>query len=856
MTLHHTPTLLAAVLAASALPASAEPRSFNKDIRPILSDKCFACHGIDAAHRKGELRLDTQEGAFGKAESGAVAIKPGDPKGSELWVRINATDEDEIMPPPKSHKTISPAEKERIREWIEQGAKYQKHWAFEAPVKATPPATTGRNAVDAFIFDRLKREGLAPLPEADKSTLIRRASFALTGLPPSLADVDAFLADASPDAYEKVVDRLLASPQYGEEMARHWLDVARYGDTHGMHLDNERSMWLYRDWVVGAFNRNLPFSQFTIEQLAGDMLPNATNDQLIATGFNRNNVTTGEGGALDAEFVFRYAVDRTSTTVETWMGMTAGCAVCHDHKFDPLSQKEFYQLYAFFHSSADPAMDGNALLVSPTLKIIAPERKKALAEKEALRTAAAKRLADTLKSLEYVDPATLGDVVDPDSSLSQWISKHEGKDTKDLPAEVNKILKKPATAKRSAEQTETLREHFLANVNPKTKAVIGPLKADVAKLEKEVTEFDKALPASYIMRDLEKPRDSFVMMRGAYDKPGEKVSRDVPAAFPPLPNKDKPTRLDLAKWLVADNHPLTARVTVNRFWQQFFGVGLVKTSGDFGSQGQPPSHPELLDWLAVDFRENGWDMKKLVRLFVTSATFRQSSDAPAAIWTRDPENRLHARGPRLRLDAEVVRDNALAVSGLLDLTMGGRGVRPYQPPNIWEPVAYIRSNTANYKADTGSALYRRSLYTFLKRTAPPPFMANFDAPSREQSCTMRERSNTPLQALQLMNDVQQIEAARVFAGKIITQGGATPAERITFAYRTALGRKPAPEEIEIVSAAYKQHLTAYEQTPAEAAKFIRQGESAPQAGIPEPEFAAWTLIANLVLNLDETINRN
>ena len=855
MTAHHTSTLLATVLAASALPVFAETRSFNQDIRPILSDKCFACHGSDAKHRKGELRLDTQDGAFGKAESGAVAIKPGDPKGSELWARINATDEDEIMPPPKSHKTISDAEKVRIREWIEQGAKYQKHWAFEVPVKAALPATTGRNAVDAFIFDRLKREGLAPLPEAGKTTLIRRVSFALKGLPPSVAEVDAFLADAAPDAYEKAVDRMLASPQFGEEMARHWLDVARYGDTHGMHLDNERSMWLYRDWVVGAFNRNLPFSQFTIEQLAGDLLPNPTDDQLIATGFNRNNVTTGEGGALDAEFIFRYAVDRTSTTVQTWIGLTAGCAQCHDHKFDPLSQKEFYQLYAFFHSSADPAMDGNALLIAPTVKVISPEQKQTLVEKETLRTAAAKRLADTMKSLDYVDPAPLGDAKETETSLSLWLNASEGKDGKDFPAEIKKLLKK-SDAKRTPEQEGKLRDYFLANVCPKTKAIIGPLQAELDKIEKERTEFDKALPASYVMRDLEKPRDSFVMMRGAYDKPGEKVSRDVPAIFPPLPNKDNPTRLDLAKWLVTDNHPLTARVTVNRFWQQFFGVGLVKTAGDFGSQGEPPSHPELLDWVSVDFRESGWDVKKLVRLFVTSATFRQTTNAPAALWTRDPENRLYARGPRLRLDAEVVRDNALAVSGLLDLTMGGRGVRPYQPPNIWEPVAYIRSNTANYKADTGNALYRRSLYTFLKRTAPPPFMANFDAPSREQSCTLRERSNTPLQALQLMNDVQQVEAARAFAGKIITQGGATPAERIAFAYRTALSRKPAPDEIEIVTAAYKQHLAAYEQTPAEAAKFIRQGESTPQAGIPEPEFAAWTLIASLVLNLDETINRN
>ncbi len=1037
-----TRVFLASILAASAsaphLADAAEAKlAFNRDIRPILSDNCFACHGLDAKHRKADLRLDTAEGAFGKTESGGVAIKPGDLKASEAWQRINSTDDEEMMPPKKSHKTLTPQQKDTLRQWIEQGAPYQKHWAFEPPVKApVPAAPTGvkvRNVLDAFLFDRLKQEGLAPLPEADKETLIRRATFALTGLPPTPAEVDAFLADPSPDAYEKVVDRLLASPRFGEEMARHWLDVARYGDTHGLHLDNERSMWLYRDWVVGAFNRNQPFSQFTIEQLAGDLLPNATPEQLVATGFNRCNATTGEGGSINAEWIFRYAVERTSTTAQTWMGLTAGCAVCHDHKFDPISHKEFYSLYAFFHSAADPAMDGNALLTAPTVKVVTPDQTKKLAELEAQRTGIEKRLQSEVAKVIYKDPATMvplapvkdqetvvveddfapgatftsqpagrpltwvtkaehpvasgnravkisspglaqdvlegakspievlpgarftlsvfidpkqppkavmlqfntgawshramwgsdqaipgwgkantgerfvagplpkagewvklevpaekiglkagdqitglaftleagtalfdklamiartDDASNPAKSLVAWIKSREGKDTKDMPGEVNKILKSVPADKRTPEQLKQLRDYYLANVCSATKPAMAPMQAEIAKLKKQRDDLDKAVPASFAMGDLDKPRDSFVMLRGAYDKPGDKVTRDVPAALPPLPNKQNPNRLDLAKWLVADNHPLTARVTVNRFWQQFFGVGLVKTSADFGSQGEPPSHPELLDWMAVSFRESGWDVKKLVRFFVTSAAFRQSAVAPAALWKRDPENRLLARGPRLRLDAEAVRDNVLFVSGLMDHTMGGKGVRPYQPPNIWEPVGFVGSNTANYTQDHGSALYRRSIYTFLKRTAPPPFMVNFDGPSREQACTARERSNTPMQALQLMNDVQHVEAARAFAQRIMTEGGASPEERITFAYRTVLSRKPAADEIAIVKSAYEQHLASYKQTPEAATKLIKQGESKPKAGLAEPELAAWTMVANLVLNLDETITRN
>ena len=451
---------------------------------------------------------------------------------------------------------------------------------------------------------------------------------------------------------------------------------------------------------------------------------------------------------------------------------------------------------------------------------------------------------------------TIDEAKDETKSLLAWLTAREGKDTAGLPGELNNLLKSVPAATRTDAQQKQLRDYFLINICQTTKPVLATIEAEIAKLKSEREQLDKAIPSTFVMKDLEAPRESFVMVRGAYDKPGEKVVRDVPAAFPPLPNKEKPTRLDLAKWLMAESNPLSARVTVNRFWQQVFGIGLVKTSGDFGSQGQPPSHPELLDWLAVTFRESGWDMKKLVRLMITSATFRQSSAAPEALWQRDPENRLHARGARLRLDAEEVRDNALAISGLLKTKMGGAGVRPYQPPNIWEPVGFDGSTTRNYVQDKGDSLYRRSLYTFIKRTAPPPFMVNFDAPSREQSCTVRERSNTPMQALQLMNDVQHIEAARGFAERLMTEGGATADERITFGYRLVLARHPSAEELEVVRAALGEHLAKYQAAPEAAGKLIRQGESPPRAGLAEPELAAWTLIANLLLNLDETITRN
>jgi hypothetical protein len=1032
---------MALYIAAPALAAPPATIEFNRDVRPILSDKCFACHGLDAKKRKADLRLDMAASATADRK-GVRAVVPGDLTKSALWARVNETDPDEIMPPPETHKTLSAAEKEVLKKWIEQGAKFQLHWSFEPVRKVEPPKTSfpTRNAVDAFLFARLERDGLKPAKEADRPTLIRRVAFALTGLPPTPADVDRFVSDPSPDAYEWMVDQYLASPRFGEEMARHWLDVARYADTHGLHLDNERQTWAYRDYVIRSFNDNKPFHRFTVEQLAGDLLPDAdkpapTKEQLTATGFNRNNVTSSEGGSIDAEYLFRYAVDRSSTVMTTWMGLTGGCAVCHDHKFDPISAKEFYSFYSFFYSAADPAMDGNAMLTTPVVKLPSTEQEKKL--EEFARQAAAKQAEIEAKamSLAYADPATLepkppavetetvwiddefprgakasggpgqptkwvtladtgaavfsgrralrrtdkglaqdyfengatldvppdarlfayvyldpsnppkavmlqynrggwnhravwgdydaiewgsrdayekvdmgplpeagqwarlefpaervglkaGDKLtglamtqfggtvywdhvgvagasdpasDPTQSFLAWRKGAAGKGIPGVPPELNDLLKAGPEKDLSPEQVKRLRGYYFANVCTETKPRFASLVDEVEAVRKERETFEKAIPATFVFNDMPTPRQAFIMVRGQYDKPGEKVEPGTPAFLPPLHKAKadgRATRLDLARWLVAPEHPLTARVEVNRLWQQFFGTGLVKSSADFGSQGQPPSHPELLDYLAAEFRDGGWDVKQMVRLLVTSAAFRQDAAATPELFARDPENRLYARGPRFRLDAEQIRDNVLFVSGLMNFEAGGKGVNPYQPPNIWEPVAYVDSNTRFYKQDHGSALYRRSIYTFLKRTAPQPFMANFDAPSREQSCTRRERSDTPLQALQLMNDVQHFEAARALAERMLTEGGATPAERIAFAYRTVLARKPDAEETSIVCDERAKHLARYQSDGAAAKQAIGHGESKPRADLPPPELAAYTLVANMILNLDETLNRN
>jgi len=1003
---------------------------FNRDIRPILSDNCFACHGFDAKKRKADLRLDTAEGAYAVID-GVQAIKPGDVKASSIIERIVSADADEVMPPPESHKKITAKQLETLKLWISQGAEYKQHWAFEKPVKAAVPKVSGKigNAVDAFIQHRLEAEGLTPAAEASKEVLIRRVTLDLTGLPPTPAEVDAFVADQGADAYEKVVERLLKSERYGEHMARYWLDVARYADTHGLHLDNERSMWPYRDWVARAFNDNLPYDQFTRWQLAGDLLPNATVDQQIASGFNRCNVTTSEGGSINEEFIFRYAVDRADTTVAVWMGLTAGCAVCHDHKFDPITQKDFYSLYAFFNSTADPAMDGNILLTPPILRLSTPEQKKQLADYEQQISATQGKIREVISKLNYTDPATLnppppvqttevvwfedqfpvgadvgvagaptqiirkdqgpvfsgnaalrrkakgveqdfftkgasfdipangkisvqcyidpkdepkavmlqfhvggwnhravwgqegaipyGQVrtpsrvtmgalpksgewvklefpveklglkpgmkvtgfaftqfdgtvtwdrlavssrVDPAKdaqwSWQVWVTKNQGRRVEGLPNDLQVLVRGKKSVEWPEAEVKRLKDWWFENEFQGAREIVQGVRAEKLALESKRKALEDVIPASFIMADLPQPRESFVMQRGQYDKPGDKVSRGTPAVFPPLAAKNKalPSRLDLADWLVSAEHPLTARVQVNRLWQQFFGTGLVKTSNDFGSQGEPPSHPELLDWLAVTFRENGWDMKAFVQMLVTSHTYRQSAQFTAESLQKDPENRLLARGPRFRLDAEVVRDTALYVSGLLSPKIGGKGVKPYQPENIWEPVGFGGSNTRNYVQDHGESLYRRSLYTFWKRTAPPPNMTNFDAPNRESYCLRRERSNTPLQALNLMNDVQYFEAARSLAQKLLLSPGSIDS-RITQGFRAVTSRYPSAQEAEIIRRTFDKHLISYRANPAEAKLAISYGESKADEKLDAAELAAWTLVANLLLNLDEMVTK-
>ena len=944
---------LSLLLVATGLVAADAKLDFNRDIRPILSDNCFACHGFDAKKRKAKLRLDTPEGAYA-TKDGVQAVKPGDPAASELIRRILSKDPEEVMPPPDSHKQIAPAQLAILRRWIEEGAVYRKHWSFEPPVRPEVPSVAGASGpIDAFLVDAMAKHGLRPGPEADKERLLRRVTLDLTGLPPTPAEIDAFLADGAPGAYGRVVDRLLGSVRYGEHMARGWLDAARYADTHGLHLDNERSMWPYRDWVVKAFNDNLPFDKFTTWQLAGDLLPDATREQRVASGFNRCNVTTSEGGSINEELLFRYAVDRTETAMSVWMGLTAGCAVCHDHKFDPITTKEFYSLYSFYYSAADPGFDGNILLTPPVLQLATPEQEKTLKDFDVKIAARAKAVRDAIASLKYVDPATLtppppvrtgetvwfeddfpakakvngsspatfveagqgpvhsgkralkrqgkgvvqdyfengasfdippnavisvwtyldpadlpkaimvqfhvggwnhranwgeegaipfGKVRTPEKvnagklpeagkwvqlkvdaaklglkpgmkvdgfaftqfdgtvywdrlavthrideakdvqwSFKVWSEKKQGTRVAELPNDLQNLVRGKKAAEWTDAERKRLFDWWLENDYQGGRETLERPRAEKLAEESRKKALSDQIPATLVMADLPQPRQANVMVRGQYDKPGEPVVRAVPAAFHPLPKKDAYDRRDLADWFLSPANPLTARVTVNRFWQQFFGTGLVKTSGDFGSQGEPPSHPELLDWLAVEFRETGWDMRKLVRSLVTSDAYRRSAALSPELLEKDPENRFLARGPRARLDAEVIRDQALFVGGLLSPRVGGKGVKPYQPDNVWEPVGFTGSNTARYVRDSGEALYRRSLYTFWKRTAPPPSMTAFDAPAREASCVRRERSNTPLQALALLNDVQHVEAARAFAQRILKEGGGDDAARAAFA---------------------------------------------------------------------------
>jgi hypothetical protein len=1060
---------LLAALGCAAAAAQSDTVGFNRDIRPILSDRCYTCHGPDEAKRKSKLRLDREDVA--KSDLGGhFAIVPGNIAGSELIRRITSDDQARRMPPAWAGAAkLTDREIDLLTRWVAQGAPWQKHWSFLAPVRPALPEVRGKgwpkNAIDYFVMARLEREGVTPSPEADRRILIRRVSFDLTGLPPTPPEVDAFLRDRSANAYEKVVDRLLASPHYGERMAMRWLDAARYADTNGYQTDGERQMWRWRDWVIDAFNRNLPYDQFTIEQIAGDLLPGATRAQTIATGFNRNHRMNGEGGIIPEEYAAEYVVDRVDTTSTVWMGLTLACARCHNHKFDPFTQREFYQMFAYFNQlpergnafkygnsppvMAAPLPDQEARLKAVEQKLTVAEQRLMVLEAQIGRAQAAwetslpgpapvdwapsravavhlplagdlsgEIIADPPRSEKYLylmengpvegpvsftgkaawkdgetrveapiggvgefdgkryvdvgdvgnfgfyDSFTLSARINPAAGSGTIVSRAndeaEGKgfalvlkdghlraslvqrwlddgvrieseeavplnrwshvsltydgsrlasgvhlyldglplrtkidldymnqpfDAKQplriggglgadnrfrgqiaevrvyrraLPAEevavlavaepVSRLAPVPA-GQRSAAQATKLRSCFLERYSPEEMQAAS---RNVLDLREQRDRLADSFPTVMVMQDSAAPRQTHVLLRGAYDQPGDKVEPGVPAVLPPGPTGLPNNRLGLARWLVDKANPLTARVAVNRFWQMDFGVGLVKTVEDFGSQGEWPSNPDLLDWLATEFVGNGWDMKALQKTIVMSATYRQSSKVTPELMRKDPENRMLARGPRVRLPAEMVRDQALVASGMLVDKIGGPSVKPYQPAGLWKEL----SGGDDYKQDHGDGLHRRSLYTFWKRTAPPPMMMNFDAAGRE-ACVVRElRTNTPMQSLDLMNDVTFLEAARKMAERMMREGGSTAAERMGYGFELATARRPNDREREILAASFGYYRDMFQSDGASATRYLAQGEAARDARLDAPELAAYAAVASLIFNLDAALTKD
>jgi hypothetical protein len=1156
---------------------------FNREVLPILSDHCFACHGPDDKERKARLRLDRHEDVIGINAYGEQPVVPGDPEASLVIERLITTNPRELMPPPSSGKSLTAEQIELLRRWVAEGAHWDEHWAFVAPERPVLPEISDpawpQNEIDHFILERLDQEGLQPSRPVDKATLIRRAALDVTGLPPTPAEVDAFLADSRPEAYEALVDRLLASPRYGEQMARYWLDAARYADTHGYHIDAERSMWKWRDWVIEAFNANMPFDQFTIEQLAGDLLPDPTIDQKIATGFVRANLSTGEGGAIEEEYRAMYAFDRLETTATIWTGLTMSCARCHTHKYDPLTHEEYFQLFAFFDNLDEPVMDGNKPNPDPYLKLPTAEQSdrqawlvEAIQQNQAKLDAADPALDDAQQSweekwraqliaeLDTLMPESVAsvrrselhvledgsavaqgarpqqetheltirpapgrmaalrlemlpderkegsgaaqaasaafrlagvevDLVPPQAETDDqqkperlpfhraWANSRDGEheparaidgkgdtgwspdpslvgqtqgivlafpEPREIPegAELRVRLRYQTQDERPAperfrvgllrdgtaagwlnppkpppwhvvgpfpsrgvvaglakvyppeleinlkETFEGVREeirwqarpeitdgrpYLLVNelhgvhgvyylhrelVMPQAQDVQLSLRADdvfrlwvngepvgertareklgegplrirvplregtnsflvkivnlqgaahftfqpdldtqdrlspelaarflaggplsgreaqearnyfrrvsspewkeradqVALWREENSRIEQSIVTTMIAKERGERRETFILIRGEYDQPGEKVEPGVPAILPPFPPGAPLNRLGLAQWLVDPAHPLTARVTVNRLWQQFFGVGLVKTAEDFGVQGERPLHPALLDWLATEFIRSGWDVKHLQRLILTSATYQQTSRTTSDMIERDPENRLLARGPRFRVDAEVLRDTALALSGLLVEQQGGRSVRPYEPPGLWEAVSF--NNSQKYVQDIGDGNYRRSLYTFWKRQSPPPNMMLFDAPTREYCVVRRPRTNTPLQALALLNDPQFVEASRGFAQRILLEGGDCNQSRIAFAFRAATSRPPQPGELQILQSLLEDQRAEFQQDRSAAERFLAVGAFEADPALDPVELAAWATLAKTILNLDETLTKN
>jgi hypothetical protein len=1017
---------------------------FDRQVRPILSDNCFTCHGPDEKHRMLGIHFDTKEGAFGKPG----VIVPGDSAHSKMYLRVSNPDEAMRMPPMSSGRKLSPAQINTIKNWIDSGAKWDTHWSYSVPVRPELPAVKQaswvRTPIDRFVLAKLEQENLSPAPEADKAILLRRVTFDLTGLPPSQAELQAFLADRSPKAYEKVVDRLLASPHYGERMATPWLDLARYSDTHGYHIDSGREMWPWRNWVIKAFNDNIPYDQFTVEQIAGDFLPHPSQSQLIATGFNRNHMINFEGGAIPEEYQNEYIVDRIEATSTTWLGTTLGCARCHDHKYDPLTQKDFYSFGAFFNGIPEKGLDGQKGNAAPFLQLPDEKQKEAKAalleaikqqdaeiataqnawEQEQRETSvsdvtngltAEYPLADSLEDrthsgvtarvvsgkLKFTD-GRVGRAADLDEeptlsfgnagsfaanksfSVAFWVKPNgpsgmavlqkyavspkagpgyeiaidycnkkncgilvrlrdngpeSGFEVKSLRgaelenwshitvtydgsgrakgvqvyvngqgSPIDILRNNPVAASftgelqignkewgtplkgqfsdlrlyqrrlytnealeigltkplhtvlevsadhRSEDQKKWLRNYFLTQVaNPGERQ----LDHDYSTLNRGLDELNREIPSTMVMSEMDKPRDTFVLKRGDYRNQAEKVSPNTPAVLPPLPSDAPRNRLTLAKWLVDPANPLTARVAVNHFWQMYFGIGIVKTSEDFGSQGDPPSNQPLLDWLATEFIRSKWDVKAMQRLIVTSAVYRQASKVSPELLERDPENRLMARGPRFRLPAEMIRDNALFLSGLMADKIGGPSVSPYQPKGLWEEMAFGGDfSKQKYEQSHGPDLYRRSLYTFVKRTVPYPGLNTFDAPDREKCTARRTVTNTPLQALVLMNDPTYLEAARVLAQRDMHEGGATEADRLRYAFRLVDDREPSPQEFDILSKLYQKEHEHYLADRKAAEKLISVGESKPDPKLEPADLAAWMLVSSTILNMDESVTKN
>ncbi len=806
---------------------------FNFHIRPILSDRCFSCHGPDEKARKAKLRLDVEASVFAPlADTNRFPVVPEKPNESELIKRILTNDPELVMPTAESNMHLTNTEKALLIKWVEQGAEWKKHWAFEVPKKSTLPKIDNtawvKNEIDYFVLNKLENQNLAPTEEASKETLIRRLSFDLTGLPPTIAQINAFKNDTSANAYETLVDRLLASKSYGERWAWEWLDVARYSDTNGFQGDFTRDAWPWRDWVIEAFNNNMPYNEFSIKQLAGDLLPEATTDDILATTFNRNHTYNTEGGTIPEETRVANVFDRTETTGTVWLGLTLNCVRCHDHKFDNITQKEYYQLFYYFNQTSEEG-GGWGGKIKPLLTLAPEVEQKKIEQLETY-------IASLQSEVEILELKKFPRAVGLPASESEV-----AKNTKDLDPRI--LLKPPKL--RGTGSFKQLTKYFKP---------IDSYGKTIEKLQKTMSKYD-AITAKHIqvmvMDQLEEPRPTFVLDRGGYQTPilTDTIKPNVPALLPPLEETETNNRLTLAKWLFSDQHPLTARVTVNRYWQAFFGNGIVKTSEDFGVQGTLPTHPELLDWLATDFQENRWDLKRLFKKIVMSATYRQSSKVSEALLALDPENNYLARATRMRLPSWMLRDQALFTSGLLKDSIGGVPVKPYQPKGIWDEATF---GQMKYKQDAGDALYRRSLYTFWRRIVGPTFI--FDNASR-QICTVRTlKTNTPLHALTTLNDITFTEASRVLAERILKHD-IDDKKRLQYGFKLVTSRMPIKEEIDILHNRLTELKNTYTNNLVAAKKITSIGEYKKNTDLEVSEHAAYAVISSLLFNLDETITR-